>query len=173
MRNLISGLAAALLVAGSVACAGMGEPDPNWDEYRFDQSQFSERFDDEGVFDTWDTDRSGWVDENEFTSASFGVWDANDDRYLDDDEWRTGMTAWGDDDFGMLNDWDRDSDMRVDMNEWRMGVADNDLFETWDADLDTRLDDDELAMGAFDVFDRNSDSIVDDSEWDTGFGTWS
>jgi hypothetical protein len=176
MRNLITGFAATLLVAGSIACAGMGEPDPAWDETRYDgmtQTAYEQQLEDEGVFDTWDADRSGWVDENEFVTGSFGVWDTDGDRFLDADEWRVGTETWGDDDFGMLNAWDRNRDMRVDRNEWDIGIADSQVMDRWDSDRDSRIDYPEFSEASFDVFDTNDDSIVDDDEWDAGFGTWS
>ena len=103
--------------------------------------------------------------------GAFGVWDANDDGFVDTNEF--GANWVGTDEFGV---WDANDDGFLDENEWGIGVGDNDaefgLFDDWDTDNDNRLGVNEFGVGSFGVFDDNSDGLIDDDEWGAGIGLW-
>lgn len=46
------------------------------------------------LFDRWDDNRDGRIDDNEFHGGLFGVFDANDDRGVLDNEWRDAYGGW-------------------------------------------------------------------------------
>ena len=57
-----------------------------------DADEFSERFDVSALGEAW---RSRTLDETEFKSAYFGLYDTNDDGRVSKDEWAYGPTAFG------------------------------------------------------------------------------
>ena len=57
-----------------------------------DADEFSERFDVSGLGEAW---TSGALDENEFKSAYFGLYDTNDDGKVSKAEWAYGPAAFG------------------------------------------------------------------------------
>ena len=57
------------------------------------RNEFDRKLGDAGMFEHWDTDKSGLIDEREFNEigfdegfADFDLWDGDDDRYLDSSE---------------------------------------------------------------------------------------
>lgn len=44
-------------------------------------------YDEDGVFDEWDTERDDYIDENEFLDGSFDLMDNNDDNYIEESEY--------------------------------------------------------------------------------------
>ena len=68
---------------------------------------------DAGIYSDWDYDADGFIEEDEFNEIGldedFGVWDVNDDTYLDTDEFYDGyFTTFDEDEDGHWNDleWD-------------------------------------------------------------------
>ena len=76
-----------------------------------------------GLYDTWDADDSGLLDENELYAGTFDTWDTDDDGLLSADEFGLG-TGWFDDTtFGAFDTWDVDSSGLIDNDEFYDGVA--------------------------------------------------
>ena len=73
----------------------------NWDkndDRRLDKDEWETGFnvynssypyDEEGVFDEWDTERDDYIDENEFLGGTFDMIDNNDDNYIEEEEYNT------------------------------------------------------------------------------------
>jgi hypothetical protein len=59
--------------------------DANQDR-RIDENEFGEAGID-GDYGLWDTDDNRYVDENEFYGGTFDLYDNDDDSYWDEDEW--------------------------------------------------------------------------------------
>lgn len=102
-----------------------------------------------GVFDTWDVDADGLVDQNEYRSTFhnagwFEAWDDDDDDLLSDDEFDVGVSGWG--------------------------MADQDHFDAWDVNDDEVLDENEFSVGVFDAWDEDGDSRLTSDEYDAGIG---
>ena len=103
-----------------------------------------------GAFGVWDANANGFLDQNEFGAnwagtGTFGVWDANDDGFLDENEWGVGVGN---------------------------NAAEFGLFDDWDTDNDNRLAVSEFGVGSFGVFDDNRDGLIDNTEWGAGIGLW-
>ena len=103
--------------------------------------------------------------------GAFGVWDANDDGFLDTNEFGANWAGTG-----TLGVWDANDDGFLDENEWGVGVGNNTgefgLFDDWDIDNDNRLAVNEFGPGSFGVFDDNRDGLIDDNEWGAGMELW-
>jgi hypothetical protein len=104
------------------------------------------------LYDTWDADRNGMLDENEFAAGSaaslgdigdFAAWDADRSGALSEDEF------YG----GAYNVWDVDGDDLLSEAEFGAGtdawLGDSDMgdFADWDADRSGGLDDSEFYDG--------------------------
>ena len=102
---------------------------------------------------------------------SFGVWDANDDGFLDQNEFGSNWAGTG-----TLGVWDANDDGFLDENEWGVGVGNNrgefGAFDDWDIDNDNRLAVNEFGTGSFGVFDDNRDGMIDSNEWGAGMELW-
>lgn len=141
----------------------------SWDrdgDRRMSRDEFGTYMSGMSDFDTWDRDRSGWLDEQETTAGIYGTWDADRNGSLDEQEFTRGQGTWyrDDDRFGAFDAWDRNRDGRLDDTEWNAGYADNDIYDGWDADGDDRLYEDELAGGFHGYWDANRDGYLGDDE---------
>jgi hypothetical protein len=77
---------------------------------------------DVGEFAEWDADRSGSLSRDEFYGGAYGVWDADRNGLLSQDEFGAGRDAW-------------------------LGDTDMSDFTDWDADRSGLLDDEEFYNG--------------------------
>lgn len=100
----------------------------------------------------YDTDEDDVVTRAEYVAASdnigyFDDWDLNRDAYLDFNEYREGMRAYG----------------------YEVGE-----FTVWDEDDDNRLTRDELYGGSFDELDSNDNATLEAEELGSGVrgGYW-
>ena len=117
-----------ILIAGTAGLTAC-EEDPVEPEFGLDQE----------LFDDFDADADGFLDDVEFTAGFededvFGDLDADADGFLSEDEF--------DNDLGE--------------------------FDDFDANQDTVLNEDEFIGGTFDVFDTDADSLVDEDEFGIG-----
>lgn len=51
--------------------------------------------DENGLFDMWDADKDGTLDNNEFRDGSFSTWDADGNKMIDDNEYLAGNGWYG------------------------------------------------------------------------------
>lgn len=106
MKRMIPTLLASslglLFAGGALASPGFGDLDIN-DDDRISAVEFNDYYLDGGVFDTWDADRDGFLDDDEFSSGLFDIFDDDDDEYIDDMEWEAGLLM---DDAGDDGFWD-------------------------------------------------------------------
>ena len=78
-----------------------------------------------GLYDTWDADRSGLLDANEFYAGTFDLWEADDDGLVSEEEFGLATDEWlGGAEFGAFDDWDVDGSGPIDNDEFYDGVAD-------------------------------------------------
>lgn len=158
--------------------------DSEWFE-TFDEdnnSMLTEEEWDTGLFNDWDTDDSGMIDENEFNvfnpfvsnwmtsnnTTAFADFDQNSDGMLDATEvsgiYENNFNEWDADNDGMLNkeeflkttfaNTDADDDNGINQGEWNVGY--DGFFGNWTGD-------------DFATFDEDSDGILDNEEWNNVF----
>lgn len=68
-----------------------GSFDTNDDDV-LDENEWNYGFSDAGWYDTYDSDQSGTVDDDELTDGVFDDWDADDDGYLNEQEYQDSET---------------------------------------------------------------------------------
>jgi len=133
---------ALLLAAATGGCAtGMGG--------------YEEPGSDLSLYDTWDSDRNGMLDENEFDLGAsewpgdsdlgdFAAWDTDRSGSLSEEEFYGGAyNVWDVDNDGMLSEAEFD----VGADASSLGGADIGGFADWDVDDNGVLDDEEFYEG--------------------------
>lgn len=143
--------------------------DAQIDEYDFTKAVEAMR-----IFQMWDADGDGRVDDDEFVRHSFRIWDADDSGAVEADEWKRSADAFyrSQQPFGEFADWDLDSDDALGIYELQQGFARTSLFRYWDGDEDGSLTRKEFAEEAFAVWDTSDNGMIDQNEWDRGVEEW-
>ena len=59
-----------------------------------DQAELASGLRDGAGWAEWDQDGNGTLDRTEFHAAVFNAWDANDDEFVDETEWRDNFDSW-------------------------------------------------------------------------------
>lgn len=152
---------------------GLAQWDADADQ-RLTREEWGVWYDEQGLFDDWDTDAEDGLTSDELTGAAYAVWDADDDDALTEVEWNEGIGQWyGDEDYGAFGEWDVDGDSALDANEVAEGFERENLYDTVDRDSDALIDDEELADWWFDIWDADDDQLIDTTEWDQVGTEWS
>ena len=99
-----------------------------------------------GMFDTWDADQSGDINNSEFDKGLNGlkIYDAREKAPQDDDEVTLEMF-----------------DQRIGNPDWRT----DETYQAWDADRDTVLKESEFRDGYYDTYDADGDGMIDENEF--------
>lgn len=167
MEDYFKSLIGCLLLLLAISC---GEEN----QYsRFDQNgdgawnleEFSAGFEDN--FGAADANEDEFVDNQEFVSSTFTNTDTDQDGFVDADEWTDGRdNIFGDyidnRDFGEM---DQNQDGDLDNEEWNAGFEESGWFEAYDRDQDGTLTSEEWQNGTFNDWDANDDDVVDQEEY--------
>lgn len=104
----------------------------------------------------------------EFLKASFALWNADGNDYIDRDEWEYVndyyFNKYQFEDFEQL---DSDENNQVSYNEFSKHIKDNGLFDDWDMDGNSKISEDELAMGLFNAYDFDETGYLEKGEFNT------
>jgi Ca2+-binding EF-hand superfamily protein len=127
-----------------------------------DKTEFTNGFNQSGIFKTLDNNGDGKLGTNEFYTLSYQIfssWDVNSDGSLDSTEFlSTKLTTGGD-----AIQWDGDRDGTLTRGEFSRG-----LFRAMDANNDGYIEPDELTSGVFDILDTNGNNQLAPDEWAVG-----
>lgn len=158
------------LLVGALASPAFAQ-DKDFKDFDLDNDALIERSEFVNVFvknykDDWDnTDNTG-LDDEDFYVSSYGVINADNNTYLDADEWTFGYNYFFSD---YLNKdytlYDTDGDGFIEYVEYHDAIYDNDLFFEWDVDNDGYLDQYELANAVFDNWDINDNYVMNRFEF--------
>lgn len=197
-KNLaVYGVSAAFLFAlpacdsnrqqGALEDNGLVEEEPIAEEDGLVENEYTEVAD-RDFYNTWDADRSGAINEEEFNQnwennfgdaemeeGFFANVDLNKNAELDENEFRTGV--WG--------YFNADNNEGLNMAEYR-GINRSYYFNRWDADNNDGIIENEFKQGwnnymgereydekLFGEWDTNDDSLLDENEYATAmFGYW-
>ena len=70
---------------------------------RVSEDEFRAYYDESGIYDNWDVNDDGVIDDDEFVEVLYLYYDDNDDGFIDDAEWQDGVMV---DDYGENGFWD-------------------------------------------------------------------
>jgi Ca2+-binding EF-hand superfamily protein len=140
--------------------------DANGDSY-LDLDEVAEWADDNGIFSEWDVDADSELDRDEITGNAFELWDTDANGTISEQEWQTGVELWYPDaaEPVVFSDLDNDGDSEVGMDEFSERVDLSPLGETWTAES---LDAETFKQAYFDLYDRDGDGRVTETEWNAG-----
>ncbi|HKK30792.1 MAG TPA: hypothetical protein VKA18_10415 [Alphaproteobacteria bacterium] len=167
MKKLFATIAvSAVISTGPVFAAGFGQWDKDSDGH-ISMSEFRAGFQDQGWFDTWDTDNSRTLNPPEFYRGMFDAWDQDGDGTLSVQEWDDGVDAiWEEDPVNFaLGSWDTDGNGKLSKTEFMKSMAEARFFDVLagrDADLTER----EFARSLFNWFDDDSDGNLNQAQFD-------
>ncbi|WP_144266273.1 hypothetical protein [Pontibacter ummariensis] len=174
----ISGFALFLML-GMVACGGEtevaddGVVEDAWvaDDLEndtgvstWDSEAFNTRFASTDYYEGWDANDDNFLDENEYRRGFYDTWDVNDDEALDENEWTMAAKDWRLENQSWT-DWDTSGDGVLDENEYNAGFDTIVWYGEWDQDDDNQLSEREYTDGVFRLWDANNDEVLDDTEY--------
>lgn len=190
-RRLITTLAALGLLAGMSGCIQeQNLPDPsvqaetgtpatefrNWakGDSHVDEYDFAKAVDTLRIFEMWDADGNGVVDEDEFLRTSFRVWDIDDSGDVDPEEFATSSGSFftsrqPSEEFGQ---WDLDRDDSLVIYELQKGFERTNLFRYWDDNNDGLVNRDEFVGGAYAAWDTSDNGMIEQGEWERAVERW-
>ncbi|MBZ9731428.1 EF-hand domain-containing protein [Salegentibacter sp. JZCK2] len=139
----------------------------NFDQNRdgfLDQSEFMNTFNND--FDGFDIDNDGFHDNEEFFNNIFAFTDADDDNFIDEDEFNLGFDGFfGNHIDNNFSTFDSDADGFLNDAEFDAAFADSTMFGTFDADDDNFVTETEFNTGIFNDRDFNDDDRIDADEF--------
>lgn len=92
MTRYLSPLLLLLFFSGAnAACDNIYRPINLDGDELIGEIEFRDLYRECGIYDAWDANVDGVIDEREFSAGLFGIYDLNDDDYLNEDEWREGL----------------------------------------------------------------------------------
>lgn len=173
MKTLKNLLTAAFVLFGTVANAQYVAKYSSFDDWDGDHSglveveEWNEAYHSTGVFSDWDANDDEFLDNQDFLETNWQLWDETDDDRLNAMEWSTSMREWyGESDYGSFTDWDENGDGFVDAKEYESTFANTNLWKGWDTDSDGVLNEDEFGSYIYSVYDNDGDGILSNDEWE-------
>lgn len=159
--------------APAVGTAGYAEYDLDRDN-RLAMNEFGGWATRAGTYNRWNTTADAGLDEREFGTGMFGLWDRDRGGTLDEAEWTEGVgSMFGEgESYGTFADWDLNRDNALDDNELGQGFNRTGLYGRWDRDRNNMIGENEYNEGWFGLFDRNRDTFLDENEYNEGIGRW-
>lgn len=162
---------AAILVALAAAPAVAEDASASWDadhDGALSKEEFVAGLHDRGIFDTWDVDRDESLSTGEFDDGVYGTFDKDKSGNLEEAEYGAMEGAgrfWSRDETTQdFEAWDIDGDGVILLTEFVDGWKQTDMFGKWDTDNDGSLSDDELTTGVFDKYDGDGSGVIEEPE---------
>lgn len=129
------------------------------------RSEFVDRFT-KNYSEDWNVNDDEHLDDEDFYTVTFSVWDADKDKLLNQQEWLYGYDnffgSYVSDDFVAV---DADDDDVIEYGEYKNSVAATDYYAVWDIDNDTYLDEHELARVVFNSWDVDDSNFIEKDEY--------
>ena len=154
----------ALLACGPVAAQEFTELDANEDAL-LDQDEFGAGLEESGIYEEWDADASGDLNQEEFQAGAFDAWDTDDDEALSEDEFAGASEQWYEqNEAGTFEEWDTNDNGLLDQDEFNQGAETTGLYDEWDANEDEALGEDEFGEGMYARADLDEDAGLSEEE---------
>lgn len=118
-------------------------------------------------YDDWNLEDDEYLDDEDFYSSVFKVWDENSDDVLSREEWTGGYDYYYGN-YVVVVDYeevDRDQSGQVSIeeyNDWAFGTS---FYNDWDTDKDKNLSEAELARGLFNIWDTDNSGTIEKDEF--------
>lgn len=128
--------------------------------------EFVEEFTD-SYYDDWNNTDNHYLDDEDFYTVTFKVWDVDDDEKLSEEEWNKGYDYhYGNYVTHSYSDIDVDDDGYIQYVEYDEYLNDGDYFSDWDLNQNANLDEEELARGIFNHWDIDKSGFLEHDEYE-------
>ncbi|MFA7275755.1 MAG: hypothetical protein WC043_03020 [Pseudobdellovibrionaceae bacterium] len=118
---------------------------------------------------SYDSNKDGYIQPDEFTSYLYTRSDLNGDGYLGDEEWTLTTSQlyrpYKNVDVNKYTYWDQDKDNRLDNNEVKTLIEKTGLYSKWDTNTDGKISNDEFEKGTFTAYDDDGNGELSLKEW--------
>lgn len=117
-------------------------------------------------YDDWNLTDDEYLDDEDFHTTVYHMWDVDDDMMLTRDEWTGGYDYY----YGnyVVVDYeeiDVDADGLISFDEYNDWAYDTHFYADWDYDADTFLSEEELAKGVFENWDVDNSQAIERDEY--------
>lgn len=138
----------------------------------WDENEFYTTFSNTILYENWDVNGDGFLNEAEFTAGFLQTWDIDNDGRVSQSEWNTAVADYAVDPANWQA-WDTDGDGFIEEAEFETEFNRIGWYDAWDLDDDALLTEQEYTSGVFKIWDTNGDNVLDDTEYrrlDTYYG---
>lgn len=146
--------------------------DQQWSREEFEAASGESQF-----YAEWDVDGDGTLTEDELNEGVFNTYDTNQDGVLDNDEYEAFVSARGEDGTIDFQEWDADQDKEMDASEFNSLIKKNRVSSERENEEELpagdRVTDDnrilgesEINEGLFRSWDANADGFISREEYD-------
>ena len=131
-----------------------------------DMNEFQETFT-ANYYDDWDRDDDPYLDDEDFHTGVYNIWDADDDQLLSEEEWLYGFDYYyGNYVITDFDDMDVDDDDQISYSEYYDALSETNFYSDWDIDDDKHLSEEELAVGVFSIWDVDNSGLLEPNEYE-------
>jgi hypothetical protein len=136
------------------------------------QTEFQQAIKERELFELWDVDDDGSIDEQEFSAGVFSGFEGDAIDQIDSSEAETHETAlsqdslWGNEQYGSdYEAWDLDGNGVIARFEFTTGFVERGgSIGEWDDDRNALLSESEFSSGVFSLYDRDDSSVLEEAE---------
>ncbi len=118
---------------------------------------------------SYDSNKDGYIQPDEFTSYLYTRSDLDGDGYMGDEEWKLTTSQlyrpYKDVEYKNYTYWDQDKDNRLDNNEVKTLIEKTGLYSKWDANTDGKISSEEFEKGTFNAYDDDNNGTISLQEW--------
>ncbi|MFW5775558.1 MAG: hypothetical protein ACOCW2_04635 [Chitinivibrionales bacterium] len=129
-----------------------------------DRPEFCTAMQQQGGFDSWDSNNDSRISASEFATRAVSIWDDDRDGTIGRFEWEQYSSTWFDNGYDFAS-WDTDQSLRLTQTEFETGLIKSGFFIKWDQNRDNMLTQNEFCSFAWSVADEDQDEQVTRDEW--------
>lgn len=143
-----------------------------WDEYkdkRIEQQDFNRLFGASEAYDIWDANDDTYLNREEFYNGYFSLWDRNNSGAVEAVEWHHQKLPDDESMSGLSNDfarWDTDDNGHLTPGELKEPLQEVNYFAYLDDDDNGRLSHQEISTAMFHLLDQNGNGYAEREEYD-------
>lgn len=144
----------------------------DWDDYkdnRIEQEEFTQMLTASAAYDIWDANDDTYLNRNEFYNGYFNLWDRNNSGAIESVEWHHQKLPQNEaleplpENFSA---WDTDDDGLLEPDELREPLQQLDYFSYLDDNDNDRLNHTEISTAMFHLLDHNDNGYAEREEYD-------
>ena len=168
MRHTATALGLVMILTAGSAAGAVRWEFSDWDQdgnLELTEREFVGGATELDMFGMWDADDDDLLDEDEFYGGLYDTWDLDADGMIGEDEFSQAADRWlADMDIAGFGDWDEDGDGLLNEEEFRAGIAETGLYDSLVAEGDDAIDEDAFYTGYYETLDVDADEALTEDE---------